>query len=210
MPLGVAVNEVNNFDSSNSNMPNDGDYHCLVEAVRENSEDEEKPLEVDFMVIAGTPAKAGEPLQQGFKFTEKFFKTDKADGKGGNAKRLTILAIALGLTTRQIAEDCKANNKPLVIDYTKGVGRSVCLRSKTELYAGKKEEHKGKSFANIGFNLFSPKDPAVDGWKKDQAHLARVPNWIPYVKGGAPTKPAPAAPTAPVGAAAEAPADPWG
>lgn len=134
-----------------------GEYHWVIEEVNAETSDFGTSLKVVSSVLAGTT-----PGQTGKKQTEFFQCSGKA------VDRLRRLLVATQIMTDE--EWVARIGQPLEFDERLLKGRQFCARIKMDPYRGNKEEHKGKHFPAMNFDIWSiwdekakhiPKDPEM-------------------------------------------------
>lgn len=153
----VRVNNAESRGEAGGGMVEAGDYHWMIEDAVAETSDYGTSLKVVSSVLAGT-----NPAMVGRKHTEFFHLEGKA------AKRLRCLLVACGVMTD---EQWNAQDG-LEFDETLLKGRQFCGRAKMEPYRGSKEENKGKSFPQLGFDIWSVFDARAANVPKDRDCLA--------------------------------------
>lgn len=170
----VRVNNAESRGEMGGGMLEAGDYHMMVEDVVAESSDYGTSLKVTASVLAGT-----NPAMVGRKHTEFFHLEGKA------AKRLRVLVVACGVMTD---EQWNAAEGELEFDEATLKGLQFCARVKMAPYRGNKEEHKGKSFPEVGFDIWSVFDSRAANVPKDAECLALLTH--PTQPAAGATKPA--------------------
>ena len=138
-----------------------GEYHWMIEEVEAQNNDFGTSLKVVASVQAGTTAQ-----QVGRKQTEFF----QCSGKAVDRLRRLLVATEM-MTDQQWVERI---GQPLEFDEKLLKGRQFCARIKLQPYQGSKEEHKGKSFPAMGFDIWSVFDDKAKHIPKDPDCMAML------------------------------------
>lgn len=136
-----------------------GEYHWMIEDAVAETSDYGTSLKVVTSVLAGTV-----PAMVGRKHTEFFQLSGKA------VDRLRRLLVATGMMTDE--QWVAQIGQPLEFDETMLKGRQFCAKVSMKPYRGNKEEHKGKSFPETGFDIWGVFDPKSANIPKDRDCLA--------------------------------------
>lgn len=139
-----------------------GEYHWVIDDVTVESFEGVQSLKIVSSVLAGHP-----DGQVGHKHTE-FFNLG-----GKSVDRLRRLLVATNLMTEE--EWVSKIGQSLQFDEEQLRGKQYCARVKLEPYKGKKEEHKGKSFPRIGFDIWNVADEKAKHIPKSHDMLALIP-----------------------------------
>ncbi len=124
-----------------------GDYHMLVAALNEDGNDN-GDMVVDFQVLHGTVQGQRDKIFQ-MRFKREYTKWAK--------RKLAAFALAARLITKEQLKKCQEEGKSPLIDWSKAVGRSVCMRL---------EESEDKKWINLAWDSI---------WSPDDKRAAHIP-----------------------------------
>lgn len=127
-----------------------GFYHAVVDNAEEYGGPNKDSLVVKTRILAGTVE-----AERGNTHTEFI----KMDGSKWPVRKMTALAIAAGLVTKEEVKAAQKEGKGVAVDWSLLTGRHIC-------YEIDHSENNGKVYANVSYSNF---------WAPDAAAAKRIP-----------------------------------
>lgn len=156
---------VDNVDPANIDRsyeaPEPGRYYVQVTGVDEDavSKSGSPQMVVDYLILSGTT-----PGQAGREYRDYFSKNENA------INRVLLFALATRVTSMGELEACKKASKNPVLDFSKAVGRNICIELDREEYPA----DSGKFRTKCGFGIYAADSPKAKGIPLDATAEAKA------------------------------------